>query len=118
MSIDERSRHDRFLFEPDRRTFLAKRALLRIVLSRYASVSPDAWRFAAAAPGKPYVAAPVVRPALYFNLSNTPGLVVCAVSVAHSQVSVDAEGPCRRCPACRAAFRFGGNERAARSADG
>jgi 4'-phosphopantetheinyl transferase len=29
---------------------------------------------------------------LHFNLSNTPGLVVCAVSVAHSQVGVDAEG--------------------------
>lgn len=92
MSADERSRHERFLFEPDRRMFLAKRALVRTVLSRYASVSPGAWRFGLAAQGKPYVAAPVVRPALHFNLSNTSGLVVCAVSVAHAQVGVDAEG--------------------------
>ena len=92
MSTDERSRHDRFLFEADRRMFLAKRALVRTVLSRYASVPPGVWRFGVAAQGKPYVAAPVVRPALHFNLSNTPGLVVCAVSVAHCQVGVDAEG--------------------------
>ena len=72
--------------------FLAKRALVRTVLSRYASVPPDAWRFGVAAQGKPCVAAPAVRPALHFNLSNTLGLVVCAVSVAHSQVGVDAEG--------------------------
>jgi len=92
MSAEERSRHEHFLFEPDRRMFLAKRALVRTVLSHYASVPPASWRFGVAAQGKPYVAAPVVRPALHFNLSNTPGLVVCAVSVAHSQVGVDVEG--------------------------
>src|SRR6185436_18685723 len=32
-----------------------------------------------------------VEPRLHFNLTNTRGLVACAVSVAHAEVGVDAE---------------------------
>ena len=44
MTEEERARHDRFYFERDRRLFLATRALVRGVLSQYASVPPAAWR--------------------------------------------------------------------------
>jgi 4'-phosphopantetheinyl transferase len=110
VSADERPRHDSFRSERDRRLFRATRMLVLAVLSRYAAVAPCAWRFAAHAQGKPYIASPAVTPNLHFNLSNTAGLVVCAVSVAH-EVGVDAERVDREvpevafCAAERAALR-------------
>lgn len=88
---EERARHDRFHFERDRRLFLATRALVRTVLSHYAGVAPASWCFAEGARGKPYIESPAVLPTLHFNLSNTPGLVVCVVSTSHQTLGVDAE---------------------------
>jgi 4'-phosphopantetheinyl transferase len=87
----ECARHDRFHFERDRRLFLATRALVRTVLSQYVAVDPADWRFAEGSHGKPYVHSPAPLPPLYFNLSNTLGLVVCAVSTVHPLLGVDAE---------------------------
>lgn len=92
LTADERARHDRFYFARDRRLFLATRALVRTVLSRYADVPPPAWRFATGERGKPYISAPPSPVPLHFNLSNTHGLVLCAVSVAHANLGVDTEG--------------------------
>jgi 4'-phosphopantetheinyl transferase len=91
MAVEERERYERLRFERDRRLFLATRALVRTVLSRYAPVPPGDWRFVADGSGKPRIAAPQVSPDLHFNLANTPGMVICAVSVAHDAVGVDVE---------------------------
>lgn len=91
MAPDERARHRCLRSERDRHLFLATRALVRCALSRYAAVAPGEWRFAAGTHGRPRVAWPSIAPALHFNLANTPGLVVCAVSLAHERVGVDAE---------------------------
>jgi 4'-phosphopantetheinyl transferase len=91
LTPDERDRYGSFRFERDRRLFLATRALVRSVLSNYAAVSPGDWRFAANEHGKPFVSAPIIVPSVHFNLANTPGLVVCAISVAHELFGVDAE---------------------------
>jgi 4'-phosphopantetheinyl transferase len=91
MTADERERCGKFHFERDRRLFRATRALVRSVLSRYSGIAPHDWRFAANAHGKPHVSSPVVLPSLHFNLANTRGLVVCAVSAAHKILGVDAE---------------------------
>jgi 4'-phosphopantetheinyl transferase len=87
----ERDQHRRFRFGRDRRLYLATRVLVRTVLSRYSAVSPGDWRFANGEHGKPRIAAPLVTPLIHFNLANTPGLVVCAVSVAHESLGVDVE---------------------------
>jgi 4'-phosphopantetheinyl transferase len=91
LTSSERDRHGSFRFERDRRLFLATRALVRTVLSNYTAVSPEDWLFASDEFGKPRISAPALTPAIHFNLANTPGLVVCAVSVAHELVGVDAE---------------------------
>ena len=91
MTAAECARHDRFYFERDRRLFLATRALARTVLSCYADVPPAAWRFAEGERGKPYLVGPQVPVPLHFNLTNTYGLVACAVSTSHPQLGVDAE---------------------------
>ena len=91
MTVDERRRHDKFMFDKDRCLFLATRALVRTVLSRYAAVAPVDWRFATGEHGKPHVDSPAVKPPIHFNLANTRGLVVCAVTVAHDSIGVDVE---------------------------
>lgn len=79
MTPEESARHRRFMFERNRNEFLLTRALARTVLSRYADVPPRDWRFAAGSHGKPDISSPSV-PWLRFNLSNTEGLVACAVA--------------------------------------
>jgi 4'-phosphopantetheinyl transferase len=92
MTLEEYARYRSFHFERDRRMFVATRALVRTVLSRYAAVAPGEWQFVAGQHGKPRVAHPNITPSIYFNLANTQGLVVCAISVAHESIGVDVEG--------------------------
>jgi 4'-phosphopantetheinyl transferase len=106
LTPDERDRYASFYFERDRRLFLATRALVRTVLSHYSAVSPADWRFAGNKHGKPRISSPAVAPAIHFNLANTPGLVVCAVSVAHEPVGVDAERIDRKVEAADLADRY------------
>ncbi len=91
MTEAERVRHGRYFFERDRRIFLATRALVRTVLSQYADVAPADWRFAEGERGKPYIDSPKGLPSIHFNLSNTFGLVVCAVSLRHPLLGTDVE---------------------------
>jgi 4'-phosphopantetheinyl transferase len=91
LSPGELVRSGRFRFERDRRLYLATRALVRTVLSNYAAVAPADWQFATNDHGKPFISAPRVAPSVHFSLANTLGLVVCAVSIAHEPVGVDAE---------------------------
>jgi 4'-phosphopantetheinyl transferase len=93
---EERARHDRFIFARDRLQFLATRALVRTVLSQYEGVAPTAWRFATGERGKPYITAPTPAQPLAFNLSNTRGLIVCAVSGHHALLGCDTEDVTRR----------------------
>jgi 4'-phosphopantetheinyl transferase len=106
LAPDERERHGSFHFERDRRLFLATRALVRTVLSSYATVAPADWRFATSEHGKPRIGSPVVTPPIYFNLANTPGMVVCVVSVAHEPLGVDAERIDREAEALGLAERY------------
>jgi 4'-phosphopantetheinyl transferase len=111
LTPDECDRYKRFHFDRDRRLFLATRALVRTVLSGYSAVSPGEWRFAASEHGKPLISAPAVTPRIHFNLANTPGLVVCVVSVAHELLGVDAERIDREVEAVALAERyFSGSE--------
>src|SRR5687768_3665208 len=51
----ERERHQRFHFEKHRQQFLVSHALVRLCLSRYAPVPPEAWTFTLNAWGRPEV---------------------------------------------------------------
>lgn len=106
MTPEECERHRRFVFQRDRDLFLATRALARTTLSRYADVQPAGWRFVSDGYGKPSIAQPPATPALHFNLANTPGMVACAVSVAHAAVGVDVEGTARAAASLDIADRF------------
>jgi 4'-phosphopantetheinyl transferase len=94
LTPNEIERMARFVFERDREIFLATRVLVRTTLSRYHPVAPADWRFVANAYGRPEIAG--LETDLRFNLSNTHGLIVCAV--AHVDVGVDVERIVRTAP--------------------
>jgi 4'-phosphopantetheinyl transferase len=91
LSEDELARWQSFKFDRHAREFLATHALARIALSHHHPLAPQAWRFALNSYGKP-TAEPECG--LRFNLSNSPGLVVCLIA-SRAEVGVDVE-PCAR----------------------
>lgn len=90
----ELTRQERLRFEKDRLRDLATRALVRTVLSRYAPVAPEEWRFAAGPHGRPRIAG-ASPPPLEFNVSHAHELVVVAVA-ARRLIGVDIEDLERR----------------------
>jgi 4'-phosphopantetheinyl transferase len=105
LSEDERRKCSRFVFDKDRHSCLVTRALLRTVLSRYAPVPPERWRFAANEYGRPSVDEPREQRWLRFNLSHTEGLVVCLVA-RRREVGVDVEDRTRSGELLAVADRF------------
>lgn len=93
LSDVERGRELRFRFESDRRLYRLTRAAQRSVLSMYCDVSPMDWQFGEEEGGRPTISGPN-HPQISFNLSNTDGLVACAVSL--HRVGVDVENVIRR----------------------
>lgn len=91
MSPEERARNERFVFAKDRHQHLVTRALVRTTLSRYAPVAAADWQFAANSYGRPEITGPAAAFDLCFNLSNTAGLIVCAVSRGPCELGVDVE---------------------------
>ena len=89
LSPEEHTRHARFLNERARHEYLITRALCRTVLSRYAEVAPTDWRFRANEWGRPEITVPELAH-LRFNLSNTRGLVACAVAL-EGEIGIDVE---------------------------
>ena len=106
LSVDERARADRFVFERHRRQYIFAHAMLRLALSQVASnVAPTDWSFGAGRYGRPFVAAPATSTALHFSLSHADGCVACVVSP-HEAVGVDVETVSRRVAPLSTALRF------------
>lgn len=81
LNEDERRKETRFCFADDRLRYLVTRAMVRNVLSSYASVAPAQWIFTVTPYGRPEIA-PEHYDAheLRFNLSHTRGLIALCVS--------------------------------------
>lgn len=95
LSFDERQRLGKFVAEAPRMQYLTARAALRLTLSRYAHIAPQAWTFTANSYGKPRIAAPRLADPLHFNVSHCDGQVAIAVS-RHHDIGVDVENVTRR----------------------
>lgn len=95
MTPEERTRGDRYYFERDRARYRVTRALVRSVLSRYAPVAPERWRFEPTSYGQPLIVNPEPEARdLSFNLTHTSDLVVLAVTRGRA-VGVDTENVTR-----------------------
>lgn len=90
LSGPERVQWSRFRVEDARLQYLVTRALVRTTLSRYAEVSAQTWQFETNTYGRPHISQPKALRDLCFNLSNTTGLVVCAISK-DCEIGIDVE---------------------------
>lgn len=81
LSDEEKEKQSRFHFADDRQRYLITRALVRTVLSRFATVSPKNWLFDVNRYGRPEIANASMRESkLTFNISHTRGLIVLGVT--------------------------------------
>ena len=106
LSAAELRQQRRFYFERDRHRYLVTRAMVRTVLSKYASVAPKEWQFATNPYGRPEVAnegAEARR--IAFNISHTAGLIVLGVALGRA-IGVDVENLHAQRPAVEIADRF------------
>jgi 4'-phosphopantetheinyl transferase len=92
LNAEECEKQRRFHFERHRRQYLVSHALVRLTLSRYAPVRPEAWSFVTNEYGCPRVEAEGLG--LRFNLSHTDGMALVAVAN-HVEVGVDVEDTMR-----------------------
>jgi 4'-phosphopantetheinyl transferase len=90
LSPDEVVRYKRYLVPGAAATFLAARILLRSVLSQYAGLRPEHWRFEANEFGRPYIANPDGPRGLVFNVSHKPGCITCLIGAGRG-LGVDVE---------------------------
>jgi 4'-phosphopantetheinyl transferase len=87
---DERAIADRFIFEADRRAYLAAHGLLRLTLSTFVGVPPLALRFGRSAFGKPFLLGQRQGANWHFNLSHTRDCVAIVLAQG-TEVGVDVE---------------------------
>jgi 4'-phosphopantetheinyl transferase len=112
LDTNERTQQQRFHFEKDRHRYLVTRALTRSVLSRYAPVTPENWRFRKLEHGRPQIINPEAI-GLTFNITHTTGLIVLAV-MSGGELGIDAENIVERTAPLDVAPRyFSSNETSA-----
>jgi len=88
LSAEEQLQADRFVFDRDRRRFIAAHTAMRLVLAHYLDIHPLELRFEAGARGKPRLVQATRD--LRFNLSHSEERALLAVSVGR-EVGVDIE---------------------------
>lgn len=88
MTPQEREKQQKKRYDEDKHDALVTRALVRTVLSRYADVKPEQWRFVKGDKGKPEIEAPPLP--LRFNISHSTAMIVCAVTL-DADLGVDVE---------------------------
>lgn len=88
LSADELAQAGRFMFERDRRAFVAVRGALRVLLGRYLARRPERLELARQARGKPYLAEPGA--ACQFNVSHSGELGLLAFA-RDRELGVDVE---------------------------
>ncbi len=80
LSPEELQRSQKFLNSRDAQRYIAAHGVLRHILSRYAPISPQEWKFKTNHYGKPVLRADTRSPDLYFSLSYTDKYFACAIS--------------------------------------
>ena len=105
LSASERERAGRFRFPEHRLRYIASQGTLRQIIAHYADIPADALAFTHGANGKPELPPFPSGTPLYFNLSHSEGLGLCAVTTL-AIVGVDVEFLERRVSQGGIAARF------------
>jgi 4'-phosphopantetheinyl transferase len=87
---EEAAKASHFVRRDDRRHYTAAHALLRVMLSSFVEVAPEAWRFVKGPQGRPEIAPDLSPLPLRFSLSHTDQLVAATVTL-NRPVGLDVE---------------------------
>jgi 4'-phosphopantetheinyl transferase len=90
LSLEERARAEKFVFDRDRNAYVTARGALRQLLARYLHRQPSELQFAYEARGKPFLANPSSHQPLNFNVAHSRNIALLAFSGGPS-VGVDVE---------------------------
>lgn len=90
LSLDEQHKAQRFRRARDQQRYIAGRALLRLILSRYLDLSPNRIEFVYGPHGKPMLADSGATYSLHFNLAHAEHLALYAIA-RHQELGVDLE---------------------------
>lgn len=80
LSGDENERVGRFVFDRDKKRFIAARGVMRIILSEYLSIPPQEVAFCYSRNGKPKLASDSQDTEIEFNLSHSGELAILALA--------------------------------------
>ena len=90
LASDEKARARRFVFQPDRVSYIAARGILRELLGRYLNRAPADVEFDYGPQGKPALRAESSSKPVQFNVSHSHGVALLAFALGR-QVGVDVE---------------------------
>ena len=90
LSLEERSRADRFRLENDRNRFIVGHGILRRILGRYLGIEPHLLKFFRGAHGKPYLQNDSSSRLIHFNISHS-GAIGLFVFTRNREIGVDVE---------------------------
>lgn len=91
LSTEELERFNKYLINPvNARRFIAGRGILRKILSLYTGTSPEKIRFRYSSNGKPDLVQQKIDERIYFSLSHTGNVSMCAVSL-NRLIGIDIE---------------------------
>jgi len=90
LAPDEKGRAQRFVFQPDRNSYIAARGVLRELLGRYLNRAPAEIEFDYGPQGKPALRSGPSQTGVQFNISHSHGMALFAFTVGR-QVGVDVE---------------------------
>jgi len=88
LTAEETVKQQRYKFIKDQHDALITRAFIRDLLSYYADVAPQDWRFEKGEKDKPEIVNPTLP--LRFNISHTKNLIICAVTL-NDDIGCDVE---------------------------
>lgn len=103
LTQQETKKQQRYLFAKDRHDALLTRAFVRDLLSHYADIKPQEWRFEKGENDKPEIVNSPIP--LRFNISHTKNLIICAVTLTHD-IGCDVESIGRKSDVLAIADRF------------
>jgi 4'-phosphopantetheinyl transferase len=90
LATDEKDRARRFIFQPDRNSYIAARGILRELLGRYLNRGPGEIEFDYGTQGKPALRNESSQRTVRFNVSHSQGMALFAFAMGR-QVGVDVE---------------------------
>lgn len=90
LSADERDRAEKFRFEIDRKHFIARKGLQRVILARYIGIEPKELQFRYTAEGKPFLECPLKQLSIQFSASSSDSLGLLAVTF-NRHIGLDVE---------------------------